>query len=100
MKMSVKSAAGGTTEVPVGFIFKYFWDSKFLTDNCSKCPHCIPKEEAIVVLQAVALNNKGRWSPPAEESVAGICNWGKCPKTLVFRDKGPRKCDYFGKPRP
>jgi hypothetical protein len=103
MKMNVSNMLGEVIEIFAGFSYdtKYAWSTKSFTKNCPECPHCIGGKEAISVVRAVGSNKRRcRWVPPSEERISGVCNWGVWPKILVPRAKGPRKCEYFGKPRP
>lgn len=100
MKMTVSNVLGEQIEIFAGFSWdaKYAWATKLFTKNCSECPHCLGKEEAVRVVRAVD-ENKGqcRWRPPAEEHISGVCVWGVWPKILIPRREGAISCQYFGK---
>lgn len=78
---------------------RYAWELKDLTKNCSECPRCIGKKEAMDVIGEV-LVSKGRshWKPPSQERIMGLCVWGKWTQILVLKDGKLRKCQYFKKP--
>ncbi len=79
----------------------YAWNCKFFTKNCPNCPHCIDRENAIAVIRQVdAKKQRRQWEPPLEETIKGVCLWGISPKILVPREKGAKKCEFFGKPKP
>jgi len=80
---------------------RHSWKSKLATENCAACPHCVNCEQAIAVIRQLnATKGRRHWTPPSGDRIAGLCLWGKCPKILIPGGKRPRKCQFFGKPRP
>ena len=75
----------------------YALDTKYLTQDCPKCRANIPKKEAIELVLRVKKDTSWKWTPPRIESIEGTCVWGKYPKLLVERPRGPRHCEFFGK---
>ncbi len=100
-RMEIKNILGDILEVFIELPqdSRYAWDLKDLTKNCSECPRCIGKKEAMSVIGEVLVSKgRSRWRPPLRERIMGLCVWGKWTQILVPKEDKLKKCQYFGKP--
>ncbi len=100
--LSVKNALGEEVKVYPGWSSgRWDWMSKYLTQDCPHCADHIPRAEAEPVLRLVAAN-KGRRYLHLPEDQRGLCLCSPTGRTSILIDHpchGPRKCQYFDKPR-